>query len=88
LGLIPVLISPFQYWGYGQAPTVKGPLSRWAYPASQSFNDISWHESKENDEEMKRIIEEEKTRGKGLFGYSSGNSRNRTRSKVFIRYVE
>ena len=35
-------------------------LSRWAYPASQSFNDISWHGSKEDDEEMKRIIEEEK----------------------------
>ncbi len=35
-------------------------LSRWAYPASQSFNDISWHGSKKDDDEMKRIIEKEK----------------------------
>ncbi len=35
-------------------------LSRCAYPASQSFNDISWHGSKEDDDEMKQIIEEEK----------------------------
>ncbi len=35
-------------------------LSRWAYPASQSLNDISLHGTKEDDDKMKRIIEEEK----------------------------
>ncbi len=35
-------------------------LSRWAYRASQNLNDISFHGSKEDDDEMKRIIEEEK----------------------------
>jgi hypothetical protein len=33
-------------------------LSRWSYPAWQSFNDISWHVSKEDEDKMKRIIEE------------------------------
>ena len=34
--------------------------SRWAYPASQSFNDVSWHGSDEADKEMKDILEKEK----------------------------
>ncbi len=32
--------------------------SRWAYLASQNFYDISLHVSKDDDEEMKRSIEE------------------------------
>jgi hypothetical protein len=35
-------------------------LSRWAYPASQTFNDVSWHGSEEADNEMKEIMKTEK----------------------------
>jgi hypothetical protein len=35
-------------------------MSRWAYPASQSFADVSWHGSEEDDQKMHEILEEEK----------------------------
>ena len=44
----------------GKDNVVADALSRWAYPASQSFNDVSWHGSKDNDQAMEHIIEEEK----------------------------
>ena len=44
----------------GKDNVVADALSRWAYPASQSFNDVSWHGSKEDDAEMDKIIEQEK----------------------------
>ena len=44
----------------GKDNVVGDALSRWAYPASQSFNDVSWHGSKEDDQAMGHIIEEEK----------------------------
>ncbi len=44
----------------GKDNVVADALSRWAYPASQSFNDVSWHGSEEADKEMKEIMETEK----------------------------
>ena len=35
-------------------------LSRWSYPASQGFRDISIHGNAEGDEEMNALIEQEK----------------------------
>jgi hypothetical protein len=52
-------------------------LSRWAYPASQSFKDISWHGLKEDDEEMKRIIEEEKRGEKACLFIREKTAKNR-----------
>ncbi len=63
-------------------------LSRWAYPASQSFNDISWHGSKEDDDKMKRIIEEEKREEKACLVIREKCSRNRTRFEIFICEIE
>ena len=45
----------------GKENTVADILSRWAYPASQALRDISLHGSEKDDDEMKRIIEDEKS---------------------------
>ncbi len=44
----------------GKDNIVADALSRWAYPASQSFNDVSWHGSQEDDDGMREILEKEK----------------------------
>ena len=45
----------------GKENTVADIVSRWAYPASQALRDISLHGSEKDDDEMKRIIEDEKS---------------------------
>ena len=44
----------------GKMNVVADALSRWAYPASLAFIDVSWHGSKWDDEGMRRIMEEER----------------------------
>jgi len=44
----------------GKENVVADALKRWAYPASQNFNDISWHGSSKDDAEMREILEKEK----------------------------
>ena len=53
--------------GYIPGPenTVADILSRWAYPASQVMRDISIHGSEQEDDEMSRIIDEEKKDARG-----------------------
>ena len=41
----------------GKDNVVADALSRWAYPSSQSFNDVSSHGSDEADNEIKEILE-------------------------------
>jgi hypothetical protein len=43
----------------GKDNTVADALSRWAYPASQAFADVSIHGSEEDDRLMKEIIKQE-----------------------------
>ena len=35
-------------------------MSRYAYPATQGFLDVSWHESLEDDQALRAIIRAEK----------------------------
>ncbi len=44
----------------GKTNVVADALSRWAYPASQAMRDISKHGNDQDDEDMKRIIQEER----------------------------
>jgi hypothetical protein len=44
----------------GKENTIADILSRWAYPASQAFRDISRHGSAQDKEDMQQIIKEEK----------------------------
>ena len=44
----------------GRENTIPDILSRWAYPASQAFRDISKHGTISDDEEMKENIRQEK----------------------------
>ena len=44
----------------GKLNVVADALSRWAYPASLAFMDVSWHGSKEDSEGMINIMEEER----------------------------
>ena len=48
---------------------VADALSRWAYPASQSFNDVSWHGSDEADKEMKDILEKKNWENEDVWWY-------------------
>ena len=50
----------------GEMNVVADALSRWAYPASLAFMDVSWHGSKEDDEGMRKIMEEERREVLGL----------------------
>ena len=42
----------------GNTNIVADALSRYAYPASKAMQDCSWHGSKEDKEEMERIMRE------------------------------
>ena len=42
----------------GKLNVVADALSRWAYPASLAFIDVSWHGSEEDNEGMRKIMEE------------------------------
>jgi hypothetical protein len=44
----------------GKENTIADILSRWAYPASQAFREVSKNGTKEDDDEMKEIIRHEK----------------------------
>ena len=44
----------------GKENTVADVLSRWAYPASQAFLDISKHGSRQDREDVEEILKEEK----------------------------
>ena len=44
----------------GKDNNVADALSRWAYPASHSVGDVSWHGSTQDKEEMEFIISQEK----------------------------
>ena len=44
----------------GKENTIADVMSRWAYPASQAFWDVSKHGSVHDQEEMRRLISEEK----------------------------
>ena len=44
----------------GKDNIVADALSRWAYPASKAFADVSIHGSERDDEDMKMLIEEER----------------------------
>ena len=48
----------------GKDNVVADALSRWAYPASQAFADVSIHGSAEDDEDMHALIEEEEKAGR------------------------
>ena len=62
-------------------------LSRWAYPASKAFRDISKHGSEKATEEMKKIIEEEK-REEEEFGVVAGQPNAETGGEIFPPEVE
>ena len=44
----------------GKENTVADILSRWAYPASQAYRDVSKHGTQEDKEEMEEIMKQEK----------------------------
>jgi transposase InsO family protein len=44
----------------GKDNVVADGLSRWAYPASQAGPDVCWHGTKQDQEEMSKILAEEK----------------------------
>jgi hypothetical protein len=46
----------------GPSNEVADALSRWAYPASEAYRDISWHGTPEDDADMRREIAEERAR--------------------------
>ena len=48
----------------GKDNTVADALSRWVYPVSQSFNNVSWHGSAQDQGEMEFIISQEKAEEK------------------------
>ena len=43
----------------GKENEIQDILSRWAYPASTAYRDVTKHGSEKDDREMKKIIEEE-----------------------------
>ena len=59
-------------------------LSRWAYPASQAFRDVSKHGSLADDEEMRAIIEEERALEKQCMVIKLKQSNPANRSKVSV----
>jgi hypothetical protein len=50
----------------GKDHVVADAMSRWAYPASQSFADVSWHGSAEDTAEMEKIMQEERREERGF----------------------
>ena len=48
----------------GKDNVVADALSRWAYPASKAFADVSLHGSEEDDEAMRALIEQERSEEK------------------------
>ncbi len=47
-------------WIHGKENVTADALSRWAYPASREGDDVSWHGTAKDREEMKAIIAAEK----------------------------
>ena len=43
----------------GKDNVVADAMSRWAYPASLAFADVSWHGSEEDEKQMKELIRQE-----------------------------
>ena len=52
----------------GKDNVVADALSRWAYPASKAFADVSIHGSEEDDHIMREIIEEDRKEERGCLG--------------------
>ena len=49
----------------GSTNIVGDALSRWAYPAHSGYDDISWHGTPQDTEEMKAALEEERRKERG-----------------------
>jgi hypothetical protein len=69
----------------GKDNSIADILSRWAYPASQAFRDISKHGSKADDEEMREIIEAEREEEKQCMLIKIKQSNPATRARVVTR---
>ena len=52
----------------GKNNEIADHLSRWAYPASQAYRDISKHGSEKDKADVKKIIEEERLEAEEILG--------------------